>query len=164
MTAAAAVTVGMATPANAIPNPLGADDDLFSIHLVVPDPANALALCSITYTPTSRVIFTSTGLAVGTAHESGRMSVKSSGCSSVTWTTVIIVSDQSPTHAPRTVVATGSTTATASQNVPYAIGVREAGVVTVTMLASSRLGNFCWEDRYQVTALGNPTPVDSNPC
>lgn len=164
LTAAAALTAGMAAPATAIPNPLGVNDDLFTIHLIVPDLTRPGVLCNVSYTPTSRVEFISTGLANGTAVERGNVKVTSSGCGTVSWTSVVIVKDEAPGHPTRTVVATGSTSATATQNVPYAIGVREAGIVTVTMLVSSRLGDFCWEDRYEVSALGNPAPLESNLC
>ncbi|HVF06280.1 MAG TPA: hypothetical protein VNA20_15670 [Frankiaceae bacterium] len=164
LTAAAALTVSMGTPANAIPNPAGANDDLFTIHLVVPDPWLATRMCTVSYTPTSTVNFLSTGFLVGTAFETGRVKAAPSNCPSVTWTSVVIVKDESPGHPTRTVVGTGSTSASASQSVNYALGVREAGVVTVTMLVSSRLGDFCWADKYAVTLSGNPLPIGSNPC
>lgn len=163
LTAAAALTVGMGTPANALPNP-GVSDNLFTIHLVIPDPTNALALCSINYTPTSSVNFNIVGIANGTAGEAGRISVTSSGCASVTWTSVAIVKDESPGHPTVSRVATGSTSANVAQTVPYAVGVREAGTVTFELYVSSRLGFFCWEDIWEVTAFGNPSPIKTGPC
>lgn len=162
--AATVLAVTMATPAAAIPNPAGADDDLFTIHFVVPDPMLLTRVCNVSYTPTSRITFTSTGLLVGTANEFGQIRVTSSGCPSVTWTSVAIVKDESPGHPTRTRIGTGSTSAQAGQSVPYAVGVREVGIVTFTLLASSRLGDFCWEDVWQVTASGNPSPIRSTIC
>ena len=164
MGSALALALTAASPAAAIPNPAGADDDLFTIHLMVPDPQLMTRTCAVSYTPTSNVTFTSSGVGVGVARERGNVKVASSGCPSVTWTSVVVVKDESPGHPTRTKVAAGGTTAGASQDVGYAIGVREAGLVTVTMIVSSRLGDFCWEDRYGVTAFGNPAPIASNLC
>lgn len=164
LAAASVLTVSAGTPASAIPNPAGLNDGLFTIHLVVPDPWLATRMCTISYTPTSTVAFLSTGIANGAAAESGRISVTSSGCPSVAWTSVAIVKDESPGHPTVSRVATGSTSATAAQSVPYALGVREAGLVTFELYVSSRLGFFCWKDIWQVTAFGNPSPVKTGPC
>ncbi len=160
---AAVLAFGSAAPANAVPNP-GVSDDLFTIRLVVADPTAPTTLCNISFTPTSSVTFLSTGIANGSASESGRLRVSSSGCRSVSWTSVVIVKDEALGHPTRSVVGAGGTSAQAFQNVPYSLGLREAGLVTVTMIASSRLGDFCWEDVWQVAATGNPAPIRSGIC
>lgn len=166
LTAAAALTVGMAAPANAMPNP-GLSDDLFTIHLAIPDPAAPTSVCLVDFTPVSNVFFTSTGALVGTAYEFGQSKIKSTGCGTVNWTAVVTVKDESPGHPTKIKTAAGfgnPATAATSQAVPYAVGVREVGIVTVTMLASSRIIDLCWEDKYEVNAGGNPVPISSNPC
>lgn len=166
---AAVTAAGLAcvpgSPAQAVPD-MGTGTVTFTF--TIPDPASiSLAMCTLTFTPTSSVTFVSSGVGVGTAVERGSVKITSTGCSSVTWTTTVTILDQAPGHETRTVTAAGignPASVTKTQSVGYALGQREAGLVTFTLAASSRLGNFCWTDTWQVTAFGNPSPIRTNPC
>lgn len=159
---AATLAVAVATPAQAIPDTLGAPN-LLQLTIAVPTGG---ASCTVSVLPPSRVTFTSTGIGVGTALEVGSMRVSSSsGCGSVSWTATATVSDTSPGHPTYTKTAAGfgnPAQASVSQSVPYSLGQREVGVVTFTLAASSRLGDFCFKDYWQVSAFGNPSPIGFN--
>lgn len=157
--AAVVLATAVAAPAEAIPDMVDAGD-LLTVTIALPTGGPT---CTVSYTPLSKIEFLSTGIAVGRATEVGQMKVSSSsGCGSVSWTATATITDQSPGHptVSRTAAAVGNpATATAQQNVDYRTGAREAGVVTFTLAASSRLGNYCFRDVWEVTALGNPSPV-----
>lgn len=154
-----ALAVAVATPAHAIPDTMGSPG-LLQVTFALPTGG---ATCTVSVLPPSRVTFTSTGVGVGTALETGSIRISSStGCGSVSWTATATVSDASPGHPTYTKTAAGfgnPAVAGVSQSVPYAIGQREVGIVTFTLAASSRLGNFCFRDFWEVSAFGNPAPV-----
>lgn len=101
--------------------------------------------------------------------EYGSMRVQSTGCGPVTWIAHVGILDEAPPHPRVWTMKPGATgnpaSAAASQTVLYGIGEREAGQITFTFLAKSRLGELCLGEKHAFDAVtAAPTLVAVFEC
>lgn len=144
-----------ATTAQAVPDPVGQRE----LTLYFVDSEHPFASpCPVGLTLSSHV---TPGL---TPHESGFVNIVPEGrCATTTWSARVTIIDTAPGHATRAVSKEGGPASPllvrAWQDIPYGVGVREAGVVTIQLEIWSRLGSLCVIDFWRtdaVTALASP--------
>lgn len=147
-TAALTLAAPAAPAAHALPPT--ADERTLTIPMVDPE---TLAVCNVSVTPAGGL-----HAVAGGVYEGGAIHVSSPrSCGTVTWTVRFTVIDQSPTHATHAKSATAKGNpayAAASQTVAYGIGQREVGVITLQWEWSSRLGSYCFQDVWTMSAAG----------
>lgn len=157
---AATATAVMTTLVGAAP---AAADEITDVTLVIatPDIEYGRALCTTSVGISSQV---TPGVSVT---ERARITVFSQGCGPVTWDVNPIIGDMRVSPLPfdgESTLGSGSgnpATALASQSVPYGYGIREASVITMRYWATSRLGDYCYMQRWEydvVTNTAKPTP------
>lgn len=156
-----AVVPVLAPTVHAAPDTVGA----VTITVVTPDPTNLRLVCTSSFTMQSSV-----GMAGSSVYEAGSLEVSSSSCGpGVSWTPTVTVIDESPGRATRATSHTGipgnPAFAADSQTVAYGLGVREVGIVTIQFEGTSRLGTYCFADKWRIDYVTRvSTFMWSQPC
>ena len=150
-------TVALATALVTAGAPVAVAEDDRTMTFLIPNLAN----------PTSPPCETTVGMSgypwperpAGVIDESYSVMVQSETqwCETVDWHTRVTIIDESPGHSTRAVSADGEpgnpSVASAHQDVPYGIGVREVGVVTFQTEAWSDIGEVCAQERFVIDAV-----------